>query len=105
MVGAEVGIDASMNAADTGAKADVRGRAARHARPKVAVDTVLFAIEGGRLKCYLVQLKRGPAGARWGFIGGRVKEGGSGHAKGRARYVGSAGVRRYFYDKLVHQVH
>src|SRR5437870_10250260 len=75
MVGAEVEIDSSMNAADTAAKAEVRGRAARHARPKVAVDTVLFAIEGGRLKCYLVQLKRGPAGAKWGFPGGLVSVG------------------------------
>ena len=33
----------------------------RAARPKVAVDIVLFAVESERLKCYLVQLKAGPA--------------------------------------------
>ena len=34
-------------------------RSDRAARPKVAVDTVVFAVEGGRLKTYLVQLRRG----------------------------------------------
>src|SRR6266849_71769 len=47
----------------------------RLARPKVAVDTVIFAIEGGRLKCYLVELRRGTAAGKWAFSGGLVKVG------------------------------
>ncbi len=47
----------------------------RAARPKVAVDIVLFAVESERLKCYLVQLKAGPAKGRWAFPGGLVRVG------------------------------
>lgn len=56
------------------ASAEPSGRS-RHARPKVAVDTVLFGIEDGRLKCYLVQLKRGPNAGRWAFPGRLVDVG------------------------------
>jgi 8-oxo-dGTP diphosphatase len=47
----------------------------RDARPKVAVDTVLFALEQGRLKCYLVRLKRGIAAGKWAFPGRLVRVG------------------------------
>jgi len=46
----------------------------RHARPKVAVDTVLFAIDDGQVKSYLVRLKRGPAAGKWAFPGGLVRK-------------------------------
>jgi len=52
-----------------------RARPVRLARPRLAVDTVTFAIEGGRLKCYLVQLKRGLVGGKWAFPGGLVGRG------------------------------
>jgi ADP-ribose pyrophosphatase YjhB (NUDIX family) len=55
------------------AKAAQRSR--RAARPKVAVDTVVFAIEGGRPKTYLVQLRRGAARGLWAFAGGLVRIG------------------------------
>jgi len=60
---------ASTGAASAGAR--------RHlvTRPKVAVDIVLFAIEGELLKCYLVQLKVGLAEGRWAFPGGLVRVG------------------------------
>ncbi|MGH7248299.1 MAG: NUDIX hydrolase [Pseudomonadota bacterium] len=45
------------------------------ARPKVAVDSVLFAIEGGRLRCYLVQLTGGKLAGKWAFPGGLVRVG------------------------------
>jgi 8-oxo-dGTP diphosphatase len=45
------------------------------ARPKVAVDTVLFAIDAGTVKCYLVRLRWGPATGKWAFPGGLVREG------------------------------
>jgi ADP-ribose pyrophosphatase YjhB (NUDIX family) len=47
----------------------------RHARPKVAVDTVLFAIDAGQVKCYLVRLRWGLAAGKWAFPGGLVREG------------------------------
>jgi len=47
----------------------------RHARPKVAVDSALFAIDAGQVKCYLVRLRAGPAAGRWAFPGGLVREG------------------------------
>ncbi len=45
------------------------------ARPRVAVDSVLFAIESGRLKCLLVQLHRGSLRGKWAFPGGLVRAG------------------------------
>ncbi|MGA2409830.1 MAG: NUDIX domain-containing protein [Candidatus Binataceae bacterium] len=50
-----------------------RDRPVRLARPKVAVDTVPFALERGRLKCFLVQLKHGAAAGQWAFPGGLVR--------------------------------
>ena len=52
-----------------------RAVARRHARPKVAVDTVLFAIDAGQIKCYLVRLRWGPVAGKWAFPGGLVREG------------------------------
>jgi len=45
------------------------------ARPKVAVDTVLFATKDGPLKCYLVRLLDGPAAGKWAFPGRLVRVG------------------------------
>jgi 8-oxo-dGTP diphosphatase len=45
------------------------------ARPRVAVDSVLFAVERGRLKCLLVQLQRGALRGKWAFPGGLVRAG------------------------------
>ena len=45
------------------------------ARPRVAVDSVLFAVERGRLKCLLVQLQRGELRGKWAFPGGLVRAG------------------------------
>ena len=54
-------------------KRDSRG--APLARPMVAVDTVLFAINEGRLQTYLVELARGTGRGRWAFPGGLVRVG------------------------------
>jgi ADP-ribose pyrophosphatase YjhB (NUDIX family) len=51
------------------------GRRHRFERPRVAVDTVIFAVDQGRLKTYLVQLKTGPLGGKWAFPGGLVRVG------------------------------
>ena len=55
-------------------RAPERGRN-RFERPKVAVDTVIFVIDEGRLKTYLVQLKGGPLRGKWAFPGGLVRVG------------------------------
>jgi len=47
----------------------------RHARPKVAVDTVLFARSDGGVRCYLIPVKGGPLKDRWAFPGGLVRVG------------------------------
>ena len=70
------------------------------ARPKVAVDTVLFAIEGGRLKCYLVQLKRGPAARRWAFPGGLVHVGEMLDDAARRELYASTGLRNPYLEQL-----
>ncbi len=55
--------------------ADLLHRERHVARPKVAVDTVLFAIQQRKLKTYLVRLRRGPARGKWAFPGGLVRIG------------------------------
>jgi 8-oxo-dGTP diphosphatase len=47
----------------------------RYERPKVAVDTVLFVVDHGYLKTYLIQLKSGPLRGKWAFPGGLVRVG------------------------------
>ncbi|HKD65604.1 MAG TPA: NUDIX domain-containing protein [Candidatus Binataceae bacterium] len=47
----------------------------RYERPKVAVDTVVFVLDRGHLKTYLIQLKSGPLRGRWAFPGGLVRVG------------------------------
>jgi 8-oxo-dGTP diphosphatase len=44
-----------------------------HARPKVAVDIVLFAREENRLKTFLVPIATGPVREKWAFPGGLVR--------------------------------
>jgi 8-oxo-dGTP diphosphatase len=60
---------------EDGAERLQRAAFRRHARPKVAVDTALFAIDGGKVKCYLVRLRWGAAVGKWAFPGGLVREG------------------------------
>ena len=52
-----------------------RRRGEIYERPRVAVDTVLFAVAAGRLKTYLVQLRTGALRGRWAFPGGLVRVG------------------------------
>jgi 8-oxo-dGTP diphosphatase len=77
-----------------------RERPQRHARPKVAVDTVLFAIESGRLKCYLVQLKRGPAAGKWAFPGGLVRVGEMLDEAARRELYSSTELRDPYIEQL-----
>src|ERR1700675_2963168 len=70
------------------------------ARPKVAVDTVLFAIEGDRLKCYLVQLRTGAAAGKWAFPGGLVRVGETLDEAARRELDDAAGLRDVYLEQL-----
>jgi 8-oxo-dGTP diphosphatase len=72
----------------------------RLARPKVAVDTVIFAIEGGRLKCYLVELRRGTAAGKWAFPGGLVKVGEMLDDAARRELYATTGLRSAYLEQL-----
>jgi ADP-ribose pyrophosphatase YjhB (NUDIX family) len=50
-------------------------RPLRLARPRIAVDIVLLALQHGRLQSYLVQLKTGAVAGQWAFPGGLVRHG------------------------------
>lgn len=70
------------------------------ARPKVAVDTVLFAIENRRLKCYLVQLASGPNAGKWAFAGGLVRVGETLDGAARRALRDASGLNEAYLDQL-----
>jgi 8-oxo-dGTP diphosphatase len=70
------------------------------ARPKVAVDTVLFAIADGRLKCYLVQLNAGAAAGKWAFAGGLVRVGETLDEAARRELQASTGLSDLYLEQL-----
>jgi 8-oxo-dGTP diphosphatase len=76
------------------------GRENEIARPKVAVDTVLFAIEGDRLKCYLVQLTAGAAAGKWAFPGGLVRVGETLDEAARRELDDAASLRELYLEQL-----
>lgn len=77
-----------------------RLRASRYERPKVAVDTVLFALERCRLKTFLVQLKTGPLRGRWAFPGGLVRVGELLDAAARRELRTTTGLECAFLEQL-----
>src|SRR5277367_634766 len=70
------------------------------ARPMVAVDTVLFAINDGRLQTYLVELRRGPGRGRWAFPGGLVRVGEMLDDAARRELHESTGLRGAYLEQL-----
>ena len=72
----------------------------RHARPKVAVDTVLFARSDGDLRCYLIPVKGGPAKGRWAFPGGLVRVGELLDDAARRQLEHSTGLREVYLEQL-----
>ncbi len=77
-----------------------RAAARRQARPKVAVDTVLFAIDSGQVKCYLVRLRWGPAAGKWAFPGGLVREGELLDEAARRELHQSTGLNECYIEQL-----
>jgi len=72
----------------------------RHARPKVAVDTVLFATDQGQVKCYVVCLRRGPAAGKWALPGGLVHEGEMLDEAARRELHQSSGLNNCYIEQL-----
>ena len=72
----------------------------RYERPKVAVDTVLFALDRGRLKTCLVQLKSGPLRGKWAFPGGLVRVGELLDDAARRELRATAGLECAFLEQL-----
>jgi 8-oxo-dGTP diphosphatase len=70
------------------------------ARPKVAVDTVLFAIDARKVKCYLVRLRWGPAAGKWAFPGGLVREGEMLDGAARRELRQSTGLVDCYFEQL-----
>src|SRR5262249_48077817 len=83
-------------AADLG----VAQSADRFERPRVAVDTVLFAVRERRLKTYLVQLARGPARGKWAFPGGLVRRGELLDDAARRELRASTGLSQCYLEQL-----
>ena len=69
-------------------------------RPKVAVDTALFAMEGARLKCYLVQLQSGALAGKWAFPGGLVRVGETLDGAARREIEDAAGLRDIYLEQV-----
>ncbi len=82
------------------AAAPDRDSAYRHARPKVAVDCVLFAVSGGRLKSFLVPIRSGPLRGRWAFPGGLVGVGEMLDEAARRELGDSTGLRDFYLEQL-----
>jgi 8-oxo-dGTP diphosphatase len=76
------------------------GRETEIVRPKVAVDTVPFAIEGDRLKCYLVELRVGAAAGKWAFPGGLVRVGETLDEAARRELEDAASLRDLYLEQL-----
>ena len=72
----------------------------RYARPKVAVDTVLFARSDGGVRSYLVPIKSGPLRDRWAFPGGAVRVGELLDDAARRQLQASTGLREAYLEQL-----
>jgi 8-oxo-dGTP diphosphatase len=76
------------------------GSQQRAARPKVAVDTVLFARSDGGVRSYLVPVKRGPLRGRWAFPGGLVRVGELLDDAARRQLQSFTGLREVYVEQL-----
>jgi 8-oxo-dGTP diphosphatase len=75
-------------------------RPLRPARPKVAVDAVLFARSDGGVRSYLVPIKDGPLKGRWAFPGGLVRVGELLNDAARRQLQASTGLRQAYLEQL-----
>ena len=76
-----------------------RGRPAQ-AHPYVAVDVVIFTIDGGELKTLVVQVRDGPFAGRWAFPGGLVRIDESPDDAARRELSAKTGLRGIYLEQL-----
>jgi 8-oxo-dGTP diphosphatase len=70
------------------------------ASPLVAVDVVIFTIDGGELKALLVEVKAGPFAGRWAFPGGLVPVGEAPEATATRELLTQTGIRDVYLEQL-----
>jgi len=75
-------------------------RATELVRPKVAVDTALFAMEESHLKCYLVQPQAETLAGKWSFPGGLVRVGETLDGAARREIEDAAGLRDIYLEQV-----
>jgi 8-oxo-dGTP diphosphatase len=68
--------------------------------PLVAVDVVIFTIDGGDLKALLVEVKAGPSAGRWAFPGGLVPVGEAPEATATRELQAQTGIRDLYLEQL-----
>jgi 8-oxo-dGTP diphosphatase len=68
--------------------------------PLVAVDVVIFTIEGGDLKALLVEAKAGPFAGRWAFPGGLVPVGQAPEVTATRELQAQTGIRDLYLEQL-----
>lgn len=79
-----------------------RGRASgsRLVSPRVAVDVVIFTVDGGELKALLVLVKNGPSAGRWAFPGGLVPIGEAPEAAATRELRAQTGIEDVYLEQL-----
>ncbi len=70
------------------------------ASPLVAVDVVIFTIEGGDLQVLLVEVKSGPFAGRWAFPGGLVPFGEAPEATATRELLVQTGIGDVYLEQL-----
>ncbi len=68
--------------------------------PAVAVDVVIFSLDGDHLAALLVQVKKGPFAGRWAFPGGLVPAGESLDATAARELHEKTGIRDVYLEQL-----
>lgn len=68
--------------------------------PRVAVDVVIFTIDGGRLKTLLVRVKNGPFAGRWAFPGGLVPIGEAPEKTATRELLAQTGIGDVYLEQL-----
>ena len=78
------------------------GEAARppQRHPIVAVDVVIFTIDGGELKVLVVEVREGLCAGRWAFPGGRVGMGESLEDAARRELSAKTGLHDIYLEQL-----
>jgi 8-oxo-dGTP diphosphatase len=73
---------------------------AKPASPLVAVDVVIFTIDGGELTALLVEVKTGPFTGCWAFPGGLVPVGEAPEVTATRELLAQTGIRDLYLEQL-----